>query len=485
MADGGETNVMADGREEPKTPPVKPPEGMRDFDKAKIVCLLPSVNLTPVGNTMVCVPYNVIDYCGHDTNFTPTVKLTGVRSMVYRSITQHVHGDEAGTGGGPQSGTRGGICEPIEHSATVKAEGSYLMRDGDKCWMNNKNTIGKCVLVESTELHQLPQPKPKTDKERREEALKKKIDELKKDVEAGKDSWNPYTMARNSLRNESIANLESQLSDLQSGTTRGAFSQVNDGVVAGVDGLVEGGEALIGGAGTVIGGAGSVGYDVITGDFGGAGQTLSNAGTAISNTASSAVSTLSDPSSWFQGTRDAWNTGQYGSAIGGVAPEVAGVAGIAKSGAKKLFGAATKDTGETMAEAAARRTAAAKAAGEKLKDSELLVTNKNGVRISKKYKRPDWRTKTKRDVWEKALKDGDGKVIDPKTGKEIRPGDKWDMGHERGHEFWKQQENAQARGITREQFINEYNNPGHVRPELPSSNQGHSMELPSNIYLGD
>jgi Domain of unknown function (DUF4150)/HNH/ENDO VII superfamily nuclease with conserved GHE residues len=484
MADGGETNVMADGREEPKTPPVKPPEGMRDFDKAKIVCLLPSINLTPVGNTMMCVPYNVIDYCGHDTNFTPTVKFTGLRSMVYRSITQHVHGDEAGTGGGAQSGTRGGICEPIEHSETVKAEGSFLMRDGDKCWMNNKNTIGKCVLVESTELHQLPQPKPKTDKERREEALKKKIEELKKDVEAGKDSWNPYTMARNSMRNESIANLESQLSDLQSGTSRGALAQVNDGVVAAGDGIVEGGEALVGGAGTIIGGAGSVGYDVFTGNFSGAGQTLSNAGTTIGNTATSAWNSVTTPSSWFQGTRDAWNTGQYGSAIGGVAPEVAGAAGLAKSGAKKLFGAAAKETGETAAEAAARRTAAAKAAGEKLKDSEVLVTSRKGVRISRTYSRPGFRKKTKEDVWNNA-KDKDGKVRDPKTGKEIKPGEKWDMGHKDGYEFAKHQESAQARGISREQFINEYNNPSHYRPELPISNQSHSLEAPPNIYYGD
>jgi len=58
-------------------------------------------------------------------------------------------------------------------------------------------------------------------------------------------------------------------------------------------------------------------------------------------------------------------------------------------------------------------------------------------------------------------------------------------GHKPGYEFWKHQESAQGRGISREQFINEYSNAAHYRPELPSSNQSHRLEAPDDLYYGD
>ena len=45
-----------------------------------------------------------------------------------------------------------------------------------------------------------------------------------------------------------------------------------------------------------------------------------------------------------------------------------------------------------------------------------------------------------------------------------------------GYEFKKHQESAAQRGISREKFIDEYNNPDHLRPELPSSNRSHKGE---------
>ena len=147
--------------EEAKTPATRPPEGIHDKDEARVCSIVPDVCLTPCGNTMVAIPYNIYDLHGHDQKYTPTVRYRGFAAMVLRSNTTHVHGDEAGTGGGIVSGTHGGICEPIGHEPTVRCEGSPAIRDGDLCWMNNRNTIGKCVLVRDTSCNELPRPEPK------------------------------------------------------------------------------------------------------------------------------------------------------------------------------------------------------------------------------------------------------------------------------------------------------------------------------------
>ena len=70
-----------------------PREGLRDIDEARIVSLSPDVCLTPVGSAVVPIPYPVVDFCGHDTNYTPSVRFTGKKAMVMRSRTNHVHGD--------------------------------------------------------------------------------------------------------------------------------------------------------------------------------------------------------------------------------------------------------------------------------------------------------------------------------------------------------------------------------------------------------
>ncbi len=134
---------------------------MRDTDASKIVSLAPSVNLTPVGNQMMPTPYNVVDYGGHDEGYAATVFFTGQRVMRLASLTQHVHGDEAGTGGGAKSGTHGGVCEPIQHAAQFRVEGSPVIRHLDRCWMNNRNTVGECQFTRDTATYE---PPPDTDR---------------------------------------------------------------------------------------------------------------------------------------------------------------------------------------------------------------------------------------------------------------------------------------------------------------------------------
>ncbi|MGO8609427.1 PAAR-like domain-containing protein, partial [Rhizobium johnstonii] len=53
----------------------------------------PDVCLTPVGSSVVPIPYPIVDYCGHDMGYTPSVLFTGKKAMVMRSRTTHVHGD--------------------------------------------------------------------------------------------------------------------------------------------------------------------------------------------------------------------------------------------------------------------------------------------------------------------------------------------------------------------------------------------------------
>jgi predicted ribonuclease toxin of YeeF-YezG toxin-antitoxin module len=70
------------------------------------------------------------------------------------------------------------------------------------------------------------------------------------------------------------------------------------------------------------------------------------------------------------------------------------------------------------------------------------------------------------------------------TGQFMSPDEPWDMGHKPGYEFRKHQESARARGISREQFLDEYNDPSKYRPELPSSNRSHRGENMTDEYFG-
>ncbi|MFW8643333.1 DUF4150 domain-containing protein [Rhizobium beringeri] len=131
----------------------QPREGLRDLDEAKIVSLSPDVCLTPVGSSVVPIPYPIVDYCGHDSGYTPSVRFTGKKAMVMRSRTTHVHGDAPGTRKGVKSGTVEDVCEPIGHADQVRAESSHVIRHLDRFWMNNRNTQGEAIFVRGTQTY--------------------------------------------------------------------------------------------------------------------------------------------------------------------------------------------------------------------------------------------------------------------------------------------------------------------------------------------
>ena len=98
------------------------------------------------------------------------------------------------------------------------------------------------------------------------------------------------------------------------------------------------------------------------------------------------------------------------------------------------------------------------------------------------YDRPtSFRAGVRDEVWKNA-QDAHNRVRDPGSGRYMSKDQPWDMGHKPGYEFVKHQESARMRGISREQFLDEHNNPDHYRPELPSSNRSHKCEEKTANY---
>lgn len=140
-----------------------PREGSRDTGDGILVSIYPDVCLTPCGNSMVPVPYNIWAKQNPDANTTPTVRMTSLRAHNLGSLITESHGAEAGTGGGVASGTNCSVCQPLEHSKTVRAEGKNVVRHTDTWWMNNKNTQGKLIYTKDMAGYAVTaqaQPKP-------------------------------------------------------------------------------------------------------------------------------------------------------------------------------------------------------------------------------------------------------------------------------------------------------------------------------------
>ncbi|MEG6528376.1 HNH/ENDO VII family nuclease [Bordetella bronchiseptica] len=88
-------------------------------------------------------------------------------------------------------------------------------------------------------------------------------------------------------------------------------------------------------------------------------------------------------------------------------------------------------------------------------------------------------------AWDQeARRSKDGVVRDPVSGKKMKKDEPWDMGHKPGYEHRKHVRSAKERDIDRKQFLDEYNDPSHYRPELPKSNRGHQGELKTDDYFG-
>lgn len=133
------------------------PVGARKDAGFKAISTAPSINMTPVGPSMVPVPYPTVQDLGNSINTAKTVKFNGKPAYLLDLTTQgRCTGDEPGTGKGVRSGTVSGEVKPVAGSRTVRIEGKHVVRDGDPCTMNGGNNPGVYVACVPPAAHVKP-----------------------------------------------------------------------------------------------------------------------------------------------------------------------------------------------------------------------------------------------------------------------------------------------------------------------------------------
>lgn len=115
----------------------------RQLDIYTIVSTSPSVNLTPIGPSIVPIPYNVSETLEKSADVSETVSMGGAKVYLKKSHSSSVVGDGPGVCCGVSSGTLLAKSYVIEHSATTKVDGSEIIRVGDEQFMQGGNTKGK------------------------------------------------------------------------------------------------------------------------------------------------------------------------------------------------------------------------------------------------------------------------------------------------------------------------------------------------------
>lgn len=104
--------------------------------------VFPDVCKTPIGNSIVPIPYPNIGKSSDTVKGPKSVKTDGKMPMVKGSKYSKSTGDEAGSSKGVVSGTTKGECEFMMYSFDVKFEGKNVCRLGDPLFHNKKNIMG-------------------------------------------------------------------------------------------------------------------------------------------------------------------------------------------------------------------------------------------------------------------------------------------------------------------------------------------------------
>lgn len=135
-----------------------------------VVSVTPDVCKTPMGSSMVPVPYNVIAKLDEALNESKDVKFNGHNAlMLGQGFVAQTLGDQAGSGTSLVSGTVGADTWFDEHSKTVRVNGKRVVRHGDQCHMNGN----------------------KEEEDRK--AKKARYECRKSQIEAGKQNQDPQT----------------------------------------------------------------------------------------------------------------------------------------------------------------------------------------------------------------------------------------------------------------------------------------------------
>ncbi len=104
--------------------------------------VFPDVCKTPVGPSIVPIPYPNLGQAADASKGAKSVKTNGKMPMVKGAIYSTSSGDEAGVAKGVISGKIKGECEFMMYSFDVKFEGKNVCRLGDPLWHNKKNILG-------------------------------------------------------------------------------------------------------------------------------------------------------------------------------------------------------------------------------------------------------------------------------------------------------------------------------------------------------
>ncbi len=104
--------------------------------------VFPDVCKTPIGNSVVPIPYPNIGKSSDTVKGAKTVKVDGQMPMVKGAKYSTSTGDEAGSAKGVASGTTKGECEYMMYSFDIKFEGKNVCRMGDPLFHNKKNIMG-------------------------------------------------------------------------------------------------------------------------------------------------------------------------------------------------------------------------------------------------------------------------------------------------------------------------------------------------------
>lgn len=104
--------------------------------------VFPDVCKTPIGPSIVPIPYPNLGQSSNTTKGPKTIKTDGQMPMVKGAEYNTSTGDEAGTAKGIVSGTNKGVCEFMMYSFTVKFEGKNVCRLGDPLFHNKRNIMG-------------------------------------------------------------------------------------------------------------------------------------------------------------------------------------------------------------------------------------------------------------------------------------------------------------------------------------------------------
>jgi len=104
--------------------------------------VFPDVCKTPIGPSVVPIPYPNIGKSSDTSKGPKSVKTDGKMPMVKGAQYSTSTGDEPGTLKGVVSSTTKGVCEYMMYSFDVKFEGKNVCRMGDPLFHNKKNIMG-------------------------------------------------------------------------------------------------------------------------------------------------------------------------------------------------------------------------------------------------------------------------------------------------------------------------------------------------------